>query len=259
MSINVSLGRPHIDLALCLRFALEEAQPLSTRKQMEQTQLDNANTGLLAIWSTIAAESETDYMHWLTREHIFERVGVPGFRSGRVFKRRNNRPSEYMMLYELDNADVMASSGYLERLNNPTAWTRRIMPTLEQFRRGGGTILARGANSAGHGGHLAIARFEDALPECLTAQQGPTIVDALAKGDWVVNAQIMAVKNGATAIATQEKSMRRSSEGEFAGLLLVESLDNGSLDRAMMQASKAAGINPDLFESYDLVFVCHSR
>ncbi|MGF6372322.1 hypothetical protein OKW40_005138 [Paraburkholderia sp. RAU6.4a] len=163
------------------------------------------------------------------------------------------------MLYELDNADVMASSGYLERLNNPTAWTRRIMPTLEQFRRGGGTILARGANSAGHGGHLAIARFEDALPECLIAQQGQAIVDALAKGDWVVNAQIMAVKNEATAIATQEKSMRRSSEGEFAGLLLVESLDNGSLDRAMMQASKAAGINPDLFDSYDLAFVCHSR
>ena len=53
--------------------------------------------------------------------------------------------------------------------------------------------------------------------------------------------------------------MRRSSEGEFAGLLLVESLDNGSLDRAIMQASKAAGTNPDLFDSYDLVFVCHFR
>jgi hypothetical protein len=226
---------------------------------MEQTQMDNTNTGLLAIWSTIAAESETDYMHWLTREHIFERVGVPGFRSGRVFKRRNSRPSEYMMLYELDSAAVMASSDYLKRLNDPTPWTRRIMPTLERFRRGGGSILAQGGNSNGHGGHIAIARFEDALPDCLTGQEGLALVDALAKGDWVVNAQVMSVKNEATAIATQEKSMRRSSEGEFAGLLLVESLDDGSLERAIMQASKAAGINPDLFDSYDLVFVCHSR
>jgi hypothetical protein len=221
--------------------------------------LDNENTGLLAIWSTIAAESETDYMHWLTREHIFERVSVPGFRSGRVFKRRNSRPSEYMMLYELDDADVMASSNYLERLNSPTTWTRRIMPTLQQFRRGGGTILAQGANSDGHGSHLAIARFEDELPECLTALQGQTIVDALAKGDLIVNAQIMSVKNEATAIATQEKSMRRSSEGEFAGLLLVESLDNISLDQAIVQASKAAEIKLDLFDFYDLVFVCHCR
>ncbi|TCK88680.1 hypothetical protein B0G74_6933 [Paraburkholderia sp. BL9I2N2] len=216
-------------------------------------------TGLLAIWSTIAAESETDYMHWLTREHIFERVSVPGFRSGRVFKRRNSRPSEYMMLYELDNADVMSSPGYLERLNNPTPWTQRIMPTLEQFRRGGGSIVARGGNPAGHGGHISIARFEDALPDRLAAREGLELVKALAKVDWVVSAQIMSVKNDATAIATQEKSMRRSSEGEFAGLLLVESLDTGSLDRAIAQASESAGIEPDTFDSYDLVFVCHSR
>jgi hypothetical protein len=216
-------------------------------------------TGLLAIWSTIAAESETDYMHWLTREHIFERVSVPGFRSGRVFKRRNSRPSEYMMLYELDNADVMSSPGYLERLNNPTPWTQRIMPTLEQFRRGGGSIVARGGNPAGHGGHISIARFEDALPDRLAAHEGLELVKALAKVDWVVSAQIMSVKNDATAIATQEKSMRRSSEGEFAGLLLVESLDTGSLDRAIAQASESAGIEPDTFDSYDLVFVCHSR
>jgi len=163
------------------------------------------------------------------------------------------------MLYELDNADVMSSPGYLERLNNPTPWTQRIMPTLEQFRRGGGSIVARGGNPAGHGGHISIARFEDALPDRLAAREGLELVKALAKVDWVVSAQIMSVKNDATAIATQEKSMRRSSEGEFAGLLLVESLDTGSLDRAIAQASESAGIEPDTFDSYDLVFVCHSR
>jgi hypothetical protein len=226
---------------------------------MEITTMDNQNAGMLAIWSTIAAETETDYMHWLTREHIFERVGISGFRSGRVFKRRNSRPSEYMMLYELDNADVMASPGYLERLNNPTAWTQRIMPTLGQFRRGGGSIVAQGANSDGHGSHIAIARFEDAWPDCLTAQAGRAIVDELARVDWVMNVQIMSVKNDATAIATQEKSMRRSSEGEFVALLVVEALDTESLERAVMQACKTTGLQPDLFDSYDLVFVCHSR
>jgi hypothetical protein len=133
------------------------------------------------------------------------------------------------------------------------------MPTLEQFRRGGGSIVARGGNPVGHGGHISIARFEDALPDRLAAREGLELVKALAKVDWVVSAQIMSVKNDATAIATQEKSMRRSSEGEFAGLLLVESLDTGSLDRAIAQASESAGIEPDTFDSYDLVFVCHSR
>jgi hypothetical protein len=53
--------------------------------------------------------------------------------------------------------------------------------------------------------------------------------------------------------------MRQSSEGEFVALLVVEALDTGSLERADMQASKATGLQPDLFHSYDLVFVGHSR
>ncbi|MFL9899769.1 hypothetical protein PQR71_16735 [Paraburkholderia fungorum] len=214
---------------------------------------------MLAIWSTIASESETDYMHWLTREHIFERVSVPGFRSGRVLKRRNSQPSEYMMLYELDNANVMSSPGYLERLNNPTPWTQRIMPTLEQFRRGGGSIVAQGGNPAGHGGYVAIARFEEVLPDRLSGEEGLEMVNTLAKVDWAVNVQVMSVKNDATSIATQEKSMRRSAEGAFAGLLLLESLDAGSLGRAIARASELGGIKPDTFDSYDLAFVCHSK
>ena len=90
--------------------------------------MTDQSKGLLAIWSTIAAEAETDYLHWLTREHIFERVSVPGFLSGRVFRRRDSQPSQYFMLYELAEASVMSSAGYLARLNDPTPWTQRVMP-----------------------------------------------------------------------------------------------------------------------------------
>jgi hypothetical protein len=234
-------------------------KPLFSEIPTVRTQMTNEETGLLAIWSTIAPETETDYMHWLTREHIFERVNVPGFRSGRVFKRRNSRPSEYLMLYELENAHVMSSPGYLERLNNPTPWTQRIMPTLALFRRGGGSIVAQGGNPAGHGGHIAIARFENALPDRLSGNERRELVNTLAQIDWIANVQVMSVKNDATSIATQEKSIRKSSEGTFAGLLVVESLDTGSLERAIVRASELGGIKSDVFDLYDLVFVCHAQ
>jgi hypothetical protein len=35
--------------------------------------------GFLAIWSDVKAEQETDYLHWLTREHTSERLDVDGF------------------------------------------------------------------------------------------------------------------------------------------------------------------------------------
>ena len=44
-------------------------------------------SGYLAIWSDLAPEHETDWMHWMTREHSAERVGVTGFLACRIFAR----------------------------------------------------------------------------------------------------------------------------------------------------------------------------
>ncbi|NOJ47782.1 hypothetical protein [Bradyrhizobium archetypum] len=32
--------------------------------------------GYLAIWSDLAPQDETDWAHWITREHAAERVGT---------------------------------------------------------------------------------------------------------------------------------------------------------------------------------------
>src|SRR4029450_6167489 len=94
--------------------------------------------GFMAIWSDLCAEDETDYLHWLTREHTQERVGVPGFRTARVFRRLTPDVRRYLLVYELDGAEVMAGGPYLARLNAPTDWSRRMMPRLGNFVRGGG-------------------------------------------------------------------------------------------------------------------------
>jgi hypothetical protein len=165
------------------------------------------------------------------------------------------------MLYELDNAQVVSSPAYLERLNDPTPWTRRIMPLLAQFRRGGGTVSAQGGHRVGHirghGAKLAVARFDHTLPDTLNGSRGQHVTDALAQLDWVANAQILLVKNEATSIATQEKAIRTGAEGAFGGLLIVESFDAASLDRAIVRASELGGIEPGAFEGYDLVFTCN--
>ncbi len=39
--------------------------------------------GLLAIWSTVASEFETDYLHWLTREHVLNVLELMAFSRGK--------------------------------------------------------------------------------------------------------------------------------------------------------------------------------
>ncbi len=42
--------------------------------------------GFLGIFNDVPAAAETDYLHWLTREHTQERLSVPGFLRVRVFR-----------------------------------------------------------------------------------------------------------------------------------------------------------------------------
>ena len=42
-----------------------------------------AGQAVVAIWNGIAEEGRTDFYEWHNREHMPERVGIPGFEAGR--------------------------------------------------------------------------------------------------------------------------------------------------------------------------------
>src|SRR3954463_14624178 len=101
--------------------------------------------GYLAIWSDLAPQDETDWTHWITREHAAERVGIEGFLACRIFRALGTTANRYFILYELTNLEIVGSPQYLARLNAPTPWSQRIMPRGQTFGVGGG----RGMASAG--------------------------------------------------------------------------------------------------------------
>jgi hypothetical protein len=100
-------------------------------------------TGFLAIWSDLAPEDETDWAHWMTREHSSERVRIEGFLGCRIFRALGATVNRYFILYDLERPEVVGGGQYLARLNAPTSWSQRIMPRLRNFVRGGGRALPR--------------------------------------------------------------------------------------------------------------------
>ena len=88
-----------------------------------------AGQAVVAIWNGIAPEGRAEFYEWHNREHMPERVGIPGFRRGRRYIAKYGTP-EYFTLYEADSADVLVGQDYLNRLNNPTPWTQRVPPTF---------------------------------------------------------------------------------------------------------------------------------
>jgi hypothetical protein len=114
-------------------------------------------TGVLAIWSDAAAEHEEEFNSWYTNQHLPERVGVPGFRRGRRYVKDAPGELRYFTLYETADIHVLESGPYLERLNNPTDWTRRVLP---YFRNGSRlAMVVTSSAGAGIGGLAATISF----------------------------------------------------------------------------------------------------
>ena len=87
--------------------------------------------GRLAIWNDCAPIHVAAYEAWYQGEHLVERLGVPGFRLGRRYQAIAGAP-EYFTYYEVDGPEVLASPAYVERLENPTPATHRIMTQVFQ-------------------------------------------------------------------------------------------------------------------------------
>ena len=94
-----------------------------------------AGLGAVCIWHDLLPEARDDFHQWHNREHMPERVGIPGFRRGRRYVAVGSTP-EYFNLYEADSPEVLGGQDYLNRLNAPTEWTRRVQSVgaLRRFR-----------------------------------------------------------------------------------------------------------------------------
>ncbi len=188
-------------------------------------------TGFLAIWSDVTAAQETDYLHWLTREHTQERLGVQGFLAVRVFRALLDGVHRFLIVYELESEQALAGQPYLDRLNAPTPWSQRIMPILGNFARGGGRRIA--SAGSGRGGIVAALRLAaDAWP-------GEDVLRALLAHDRIVAAHLLQTDQARTGIKTGEKGLR-ANDGAFDGLLLVEGLDQAALRAALAATGFAA-------------------
>ena len=90
---------------------------------------------LLLVMMDIDPEHEEDFNRWYEEEHVPERLSVPGFISGRRFRAVEGAP-RYLALYELENADVVKSPEYLEKLKaTPSEWTLRMRPRFRNMVR----------------------------------------------------------------------------------------------------------------------------
>ena len=68
--------------------------------------------GILAVFNDCAPEGYEHFERWYIREHLQERVGVPGFRFGRRYELVSGGDRQFFAFYEVESPAVLASPAY---------------------------------------------------------------------------------------------------------------------------------------------------
>lgn len=182
--------------------------------------------GILAIWNDCAPEGYEHFERWYIREHLQERVGVPGFRYGRRYEAVGNADRRFFAFYEVDTPDVLSSPAYLQRLNNPTPWTAQVMQSFRGMVRTVCDLRAVAGDLVGS--HAVVLRADEAMSPTAEAD---AFIRALATQEGVARVQLWTRATRQTPSDTAEMRAR-GQDSLAAGALVVECLRRGDADRA---------------------------
>jgi hypothetical protein len=176
-------------------------------------------TGVLAIWNGLAPGYDAEFVEWHVKEHIPERVGVPGFLRARRYLAVDGTPA-YFNFYETETYQVLSSAPYLARLNDPTPWTRKVVSNFKDTSR----TICDVAHSSGRGigAWIETIQLQTAVdPAEFTRQMAGGLLAEIAKQYGVSAVHLRGVRDKEAAwillVETVTAQAARDLRGNLTG------------------------------------------
>jgi hypothetical protein len=213
----------------------------------------------LAIWHDIADSGEAEYNVWHTRQHMPERIGVPGFLGARRFVDRALSKHRYFTLYEAVTLETFSSDAYRARLNNPSRWSNRTQPNFLNFARSACVLMA--SIGRGTGGAMATIRLD--LKDGALADfeaNAETLAHRFGAIDGITGAHFGVAAPETTRIKTRETELRsRTGEDVFDAVIMIEGIGRHEVEAAMTTVrglvAGSFSVTAELSAVYDLAYM----
>jgi hypothetical protein len=153
-----------------------------------------AGKGMLLTSMDIDPSDEAEFNRWYDREHLEERVAIPGFLEARRYIAHSASP-KYLSLYATATFEVLDSPAYRAALASQTAWSKANIARFKNMIRGVARItISRGV---GRGAVLGIIRLrpvadsKDELRAALTDALDPKGLDGIISMHLIENDAVL--------------------------------------------------------------------
>lgn len=145
-----------------------------------------AARGQLFIWTDVDPAHEPDFNRWYDREHMQERMAIPGFRRARRFHSLVSCPRPYLALYDTESLEVFQGQAYRHAFARQTDWSRRNFARMRETQRRVGELIIDAGQ--GEGGALALFVIGNTG---LEPMQSGLHFQAMVERDHVVRASLL--------------------------------------------------------------------
>jgi hypothetical protein len=187
--------------------------------------------GILAIFNDVAAGRDAEFDAWFQGEHLIERLAVPGFLFGRRHQAISGSAA-YSNFYLVESPAVLTSKAYLERLDNPTPMTKKIMS--EVFLNMNRTLCHRTARfGAFRGAYAVTVRFNEQPDVDALAKQAKT----LAQDTSIAACEIWTAVDPAGQPVSMEEKLR-GGDKKIKACLMVDTLHQADAEKLGTRLAK---------------------
>lgn len=188
--------------------------------------------GMLFVASDINAEDESDFNAWYDREHIEERVRMPGVISAARYWAISGKP-KYLGLYWSDSISVFASPAYAHAFQNQTVWSQKTLPKMVAPTRRIGDVSA--SVGQGSGAFVAVLPLEIPVDAQALTDRCAEIGARLSEDLGFVHSYLLSPIDALSRPLPQEDLAARKMNPIF----IIESSADRSNELALEFASKA--------------------
>ena len=195
--------------------------------------------GMLVVFTEVKSRDEADFNEWYNREHIDERVNLPGFHRARRYVAVKGAP-KYCATYECDTVADLATPGYLQLLANQTPWTQSVMVRFTRFHRL--TLRIQVDLAHGTGGTVTTVRFvpDPRKRKALVAWLQDTALPKAIARNGMVGAFAAENDLDAANAPVQQKSMDHPKALDAEWVVVLEGADPAATAAAAREAFRLA-------------------
>ena len=186
----------------------------------------------------VSTDAIREHDDWHTHEHLPERLSIPGFLRGTRWVAIGDGP-RYMVLYEVQSLSTLTSDAYLDRLDNPTPWTSKIMPHYRGMNRGLCSVL--GSFGFGSGHFSALIRFRATDRGELHAWLLEEALPSMAARPGLGSAHLL---DAATAAAMTSEQRLRGADGAVSSAVLITGYDRAAIEDVGRTSLAASAFSP---------------